>query len=194
VTNYAVSADNNLSLKVTLRGARPPIWRRLIVPAQMTLGDLHHAIQEAMGWDNSHLHVFEIAGRQYGDPDPEFGLEGAANERRMTLSAVVKMGINRFSYVYDFGDNWEHTVLIEKRRPAVADTNNPLVLCVAGKRNCPPEDCGGIWGYQELVTILADPTDPRHDEWKDIHGDGFDPEDFSRDAVNVGLAARFGRV
>ena len=190
----AVSTENNLSLKVTLRGIRPPIWRRLMVPAQMTLGDLHRAIQEAMGWENSHLHVFEIAGREYGDPDPEFRVDGAANETRMTLAGVVKMGVNRFSYVYDFGDNWEHTVLIEKRPPAVTRTDDPLVLCVAGKRNCPPEDCGGIWGYQALVAILADPTDPRHNEWKEMYGDDFDSEDFFPDIVNAGLAARLGRL
>ena len=192
MAKIATQTENILSVKVTLRGIRPPIWRRLLIPDRMTLGDLHEAIQAAMGWENGHLHLFEIAGRQFGDPDPEFRAHDAANEARMTLAGVVKSGVNRFTYVYDFGDNWEHAVLIEKRAPKVIGTRFPA--CVAGKRNCPPEDCGGLWGYEELVAILADPSDTRHDEWKEIYGEDFDPEDFSPAVADAGLAARFHRT
>jgi len=95
-----------LSLKVTLYGTKPPVWRRLLVPGEMTLGDLHQAIQAAMGWDGGHLHAFDIAGRQYGDPD---SLDEVADEERLTLNKVRTTGVSRFTYTYDFGDNWEHT-------------------------------------------------------------------------------------
>src|SRR4051812_49954929 len=102
-----------LSLKVTLYGTKPPVWRRLLIPGEMTLGDLHQAIQAAMGWDGGHLHAFDIAGRQYGDPD---SLDEVADEERLTLNKVLNTGVSRFTYTYDFGDNWEHTVLIERPR------------------------------------------------------------------------------
>lgn len=185
----AVPPKTMVSLKVTLCRIRPAIWRRLVVPVRMTLEDLHYAIQAAMGWHNDHLHLFTVAGRTYGSPDSD-GCLDEADESRMTLAGVVRMGVNRFSYVYDFGDDWEHTVLIEKRAAAVTGTDNPF--CVAGQRNCPPEDCGGVWGYEDLVAILANPADPRYDEMQEYYGDGFDSERFSLDSVNAGLAARFG--
>jgi hypothetical protein len=123
-----------VSLKVTLRDIKPPIWRRLLVPGTMTLGDLHQAIQAAMGWDNDHLHAFDIAGRQYGDRDT---VDDVADENRLTVNSLVKSGVARFAYTYDFGDNWEHLVVIEKCAPAVEVISYPA--CVAGKRNCPPE-------------------------------------------------------
>jgi hypothetical protein len=104
-----------ISLKVTLRGAKPLIWRRLLMPGTMTLGDVHQAIQAAMGWEDSHLHAFDIDGRQYGD---RHSVDDVADEKRLTLNAVVKSGITRFAYTYDFGDNWEHTVATFPSAPA----------------------------------------------------------------------------
>ena len=144
-----------LSLKVTLYGTKPPVWRRLLIPGEMTLGDLHQAIQAAMSWDGGHLHAFDIAGRQYGDPD---SLDEVADEERLTLNKVLNTGVSRFTYTYDFGDNWEHTVLIERPRQPLESGRYPA--CIAGKRNCPPEDCGGPWGYQDLLAVLADPAHP----------------------------------
>src|SRR3954462_9598158 len=146
-----------LSLKVTLRDTKPPVWRRLLIPGEMTLGDLHQAIQAAMGWDGGHLHAFDIAGRQYGDPD---SLDEVADEERLTLNKVLNTGVSRFTYTYDFGDNWEHTVLIERPQRPLAAGRYPA--CLAGKRNCPPEDCGGPWGYQDLLAALADPAHPEY--------------------------------
>lgn len=146
-------------MKVTLRGMKPPIWRRLLLPGTLTLGNLHDAIQAAMGWRDCHLHAFEIDGRQYGD---RLAVDDVADERRLTLNGLLKSGVARFGYTYDFGDNWEHAVLIEKAVPAEAGKSYPA--CIAGKRSCPPEDCGGIWGYQELLEITADPTHPEHAE------------------------------
>ena len=151
-------AENILSLKVTLRGIRPPVWRRLIVPGTMTLADLHRAIQAAMGWEDQHLHVFHVAGRPYGDPHT---VDDVADEDRLTMNGVVKSGVARFTYTYDFGDDWEHSIIIEGKRSPLDERNYPA--CVAGKRNCPPEDCGGPWGYQELLAVLADPGIPQLD-------------------------------
>ena len=183
------AGKNPLSLKVTLRGTKPPVWRRLLIPGEMTLGDLHQAIQAAMGWHDSHLHAFDIAGREYGDPD---SVDDVADEERLTLNAVLNSGVSRFTYTYDFGDNWEHTVLIERTRRPLEAGRYPA--CIAGKRHCPPEDCGGPWGYQNLLAVLADPMHPDYPERVEWVGEDFDPEEFAIDVANARLAARFGRT
>lgn len=177
-----------VSLKVTLRGTKPPIWRRLLMPDTMTLDDLHQAIQAAMGWDDCHLHAFDIDGRQYGDRQT---VDDVADENRLTLKGLLKSGVARFAYTYDFGDNWEHTVAIEKTRPAIDGEAYPL--CVAGKRACPPEDCGGPWGYQHLLEVLADPDHPDYADQKKWVDEDFTPDHFDTVAVNAVLAARFER-
>ncbi len=187
-TKPGTDAGNSIiSLKVTLRGAKPPIWRRLLAPANMTLADLHEAIQRAMGWDGGHLHVFDIDGRSYGDRS---AVDDVADENRLTLDGVRRSGVARFAYTYDFGDDWEHTITIEKTLPAAQGTTYPA--CIAGKRACPPEDCGGPWGYQELLDIIADPAHPERVERLEWLGEEFDPEEFSVEVANATLAARFG--
>ncbi|MDO9712524.1 plasmid pRiA4b ORF-3 family protein [Paracraurococcus lichenis] len=178
-----------VSLKVTLRDTKPPIWRRLLVPGATTLGDLHRAIQAAMGWDDCHLHTFDIEGRQYGDRRT---VDDVADENRVTLNGLTTSGVTRFAYTYDFGDNWQHAIVIEKSPPAVEALSRPV--CTAGKRRGPPEDCGGPWGYRELLDILADPAHPEHAERFEWLGDDFDPEDFSPAIADAILAARFGHA
>ncbi len=177
-----------VSLKVTLHGTKPSVWRRLLMPGGMTLGDLHHAIQAAMGWHDSHLHTFDIDGRQYGD---RHQVDDVAEEHRLTLNGLVKSGIARFTYTYDFGDNWQHMVAIEKTQPAIEGKSYPA--CVAGARNCPPEDCGGSWGYQHLLEVLADPAHPEHAEQIEWIGEEFDPNKFAVEIADAMLAARFNR-
>ena len=179
---------NIISLKVTLRGVKPPVWRRLHVPGTMTLGDLHRTIQAAMGWQDSHLHAFDIGGEHYGDRQ---SLDDVADENRVSLNSLLKSGVVRFAYTYDFGDNWEHTVAVEKSLPAVKGVTYPT--CVAGKRNCPPEDCGGPWGYEELLAVLADPSHPEHAERAEWIGEEFDPDAFSIDVANAMIAARVAK-
>jgi Plasmid pRiA4b ORF-3-like protein len=154
----------------------------------MTLAELHQAIQAAMGWEDCHLHAFDIAGRQYGD---RHAVDDVADENRLTLNGLVKSGVARFAYTYDFGDNWEHTVVIEKRAPSLEPASYPT--CVAGKRNCPPEDCGGPWGYEHLLAVLADPAHPERAEQREWLGEEFDPDEFAIDVANATLAARFHR-
>jgi hypothetical protein len=139
-----------ISLKVTLRDTKPPVWRRLLAPGETTLGDLHGAIQAAMGWEDCHLHSFDIEGRQYGNPR---SVGDVADEERVTLKDLITSGVARFAYTYDFGDNWEHALVVEKRLPDIEALSRPI--CTAGKRRCPPEDCGSPWGYRKLLEILA---------------------------------------
>ena len=182
------AATGVLCLKITLRHVKPPVWRRVLLPGRMTLSDLHLAIQATVGWHDSHLHAFDINGEQYGDPSTT---DDVANERRLTLSTLARNGVTRFSYTYDFGDDWEHEVLIEKGAPA--HTAKAFPACIGGKRNCPPEDCGGPWGYAELLAALANPANPQHHEMREWLGKTFDPEAFSLEEADASLAAFFGR-
>lgn len=178
-------AEEVISLKVTLRGIRPPIWRRLEVPTRLSLGGLHDAIQAAMGWGGHHLYVFDVAGRSYGDPAR---VDDVADDERLTVGGVLKAGVKRFTYTYDFGDDWEHEIVIEGRKAAVGGRRYPA--CTAGKRNCPPDDCGGVWGYRDLLAALADPSRceaHERSEWMDMD---FDPEQFSVEIVDARIAAR----
>ena len=170
-----------LSLKVTLYGTKPPVWRRLLIPGEMTLGDLHEAIQAAMGWDGGHLHAFDIAGRQYGDPD---SLDEVADEERLTLNKVRNTGVSRFTYTYDFGDNWEHSLIVSDVR--AGDPAIPYPRFIAGERDCPPEDCGGIPGFYAMLEARADPDHPENaeiTEWLD----GYDPDDLDVFPITVAL-------
>jgi len=135
---------------------RPPIWRRLLMSSTMTLGDLHQAVQAAMGWRDCHLHAFDIDGQQYGD---RHTTDDIADENRLTLNGLLKSGIARFGYTYDFGDNWEHTVAIEKIQPAANGTSYPA--CVAGKRNCPPEVLRRLVGLPASYSCSRRPRAPR---------------------------------
>ena len=183
------SAGNTIvALKVTLHDIKPPVWRRLLLPEAMTLADLHQAIQAAMGWHGGHLHAFDIAGRQYGNPQT---VDDVASETGLTLNGLLRSGVVRFTYTYDFGDNWEHQVLIERPQPPLDAGRYPA--CVAGKRNCPPEDCGGPWGYAELLAAIADPAHPEHADQCAWLGEDFDPDEFDVHVADADIANRFGR-
>ena len=176
-----------ITLKVTLRGSKPPIWRRLIMPGSASLGALHAAIQAAMGWDGYHLHAFDVGGRQYGERG---ALEDGADENRATLERLVRAGHRRFTYTYDFGDDWEHLVTVEKA--GTAEEGLSIPACIAGKRACPPEDCGGVWGYYELLEALADPGRPDHAEQREWVPETFDPEAFDVARADAAVKARIG--
>jgi Plasmid pRiA4b ORF-3-like protein len=176
-------------VKVTLRGARPPIWRRLEVPSGMTLLELHHSIQEAFGWLGYHLWVFSTPLGDYGVADPELGHRSAASA---TLDKVTRRAGDRLRYTYDFGDDWEHEIFVEE--VGTAEPGLAYPRCLAGRRACPPEDCGGIWGYHELCEILADPGHPEHTdrlEWLGLESaEQFNPAEFHLAEVNETLSRR----
>ena len=170
-------------IKVTLKGSQPPIWRRILVPANFTLYQLHSVLQTVMGWYNSHLHQFIVNKEFYGDPaDDEFGDLGTHDETKFKLSKLIARIPFRFTYEYDFGDSWEHTLAIEKMLPAEKGVHYPV--CLAGKRACPPEDVGGVWGYESFLKAIQDPQDPEHAEYLEWVGDEFDPEAFDLERIN----------
>jgi len=174
-------------IKVSLRGAKPPIWRRLKVPASSTLADLHRIIQYAMGWDDYHLHAFDVGGTRYGIPDPELELR---DEARARLRDVAPADGAKFRYEYDFGDGWEHDIIVEK----ILDEPVKQPVLLAGRRACPPEDCGGIWGYARLLEVLADPQHEEYEEMSTWVEDGFDPDALDVDGINGLLdVMRLGR-
>ena len=161
-------------VKITLGEVEPPVWRRVLIPGGYTLDRVHRVIQYAMGWQDYHLHSFEIDGIQYGEPDPDGELV-LRDELDARLDTVAKKG-SRFSYTYDFGDWWEHELLVEDVFPGEPDERYPT--CTDGARACPPEDVGGAYGYTDLLAALADPGHPDHEQMRSWLGRSFDPEAF----------------
>jgi len=170
-------------IKVTLDDTRPPIWRRILVPGNTSLLKLHDILQIIMGWQDYHLHCFLINDQYYGDPeDDESGDMGTIDEKRVKLDQIIPGEGFRFKYEYDFGDSWEHTLDVEKILPVEEGVKYPV--CVKGKRACPPEDVGGIWGYENFLEAIRDPNHEEHDEYLEWSGGGFDPETFDLEQVN----------
>ncbi|MEV4489726.1 plasmid pRiA4b ORF-3 family protein [Micromonospora coxensis] len=161
-------------LKMSLAGVRPPVWRRVLVPGGYTLDRLHRVVQHAMGWRDCHLHSFEIDGTQYGEPDPD-GELSLRDELDSRLDAVLGKG-SRLRYTYDFGDWWEHDLVVEDAFTAEEGERYPV--CLDGARACPPEDVGGPSGYAVLLGALADPAHPEHEAMREWVTPGFDPERF----------------
>jgi hypothetical protein len=190
--NSAVSPEI-YQLKVTLLGTRPPIWRRLLVPSDLNLTQLHDVLQVAMGWQDGHLHEFRTGGRRFGPPDPEdqFMADDVGDERKVRVLAIFGRTGAKAIYTYDFGDTWEHSIVLEKLLPA--NPNMIYPICTDGRLACPPEDCGGIPGFYHLLDVLRDPTHEEHQELRDWVDGDYDPEAFSIEAVNRILMPRRSR-
>ncbi len=200
-------------LRITLRGTKPPIWRRIAVPADFTLAELHEIIQLVMGWMDGHLHQFRLKTAS-SRPKPsdlarivssgdwtDLGLrlrgervftdrrvedmEGE-DERAVSLADLGLRAKQKLLYEYDFGDDWEHAVELGKTYAPTEGVRYPV--CLAGKGACPPEDCGGVWGYYEMLAALRDPKHPEHDERREWLGGAFDPDAFDLEDVNARLA------
>jgi hypothetical protein len=168
-------------LRITLLDVTPAIWRRVALPGGYTLDRVHRAIQHAMGWQDYHLHSFEIDGSQFGVPDPDGELD-LRDELDVRLDAVAGKD-SRFTYTYDFGDWWEHEVVVETVYPAEPDERYPL--CLEGERACPPEDVGGAYGYAQFLEALADPGHPEHEAMREWIGRRFDPVFFDPDPATI---------
>ena len=173
--------DAIYTLKVALRDVRPPVWRRVEVAADISLFELHRILQPAMGWTDSHLHQFIQHGTYYGAPDDEFGMP-TVSERRTRLGDLLGRPKDRLVYEYDFGDSWQHEVVLENVGEPHPDVRYPRVI--AGKRACPPEDVGGVGGYAEFLETIADPTHEEHASMLAWVGGRFDPEFFDLIEVN----------
>lgn len=187
----APAAGDVYQLKVTLQGTKPRVWRRVLVDGAGTLDQVHEVIQAAFGWWNYHLHEFEVGDARYGVPDPDYNPEydwgpPTLDEGRVRLDSVASHG-SKFDYTYDFGDDWRHRIVVEKVLPA--DEGSPVMVpaCVDGHRACPPEDCGGTWGYEELLAILADPSHPEHAARREWLGRPLDPAAFDAADFEVNL-------
>lgn len=168
-------------IKVSLNGAKPPIWRRLVISSAMDLEELHNVLQIAMGWTDSHLHQFIAGEARYGAPDPDWE-DGTIPERGVRVGTLLKKEKQWITYEYDFGDGWEHRVVLEKVFPYESGARAPK--CIAGRRGCPPENVGGIWGYAEFLEAYKDSSHPEHEEMVEWAGEYFDPERFDVSEVN----------
>ena len=161
----------------------PTIWRRLLVPGEVKLSKLHSIFQAAMGWEDYHLHYFEIDGKRYGMPDPEWDNDDIDEETVMFSDLVGNRA--RFFYEYDFGDSWRHEVVVECMDPI--PTILKFAVCIDGQRACPPEDCGGTHGYRDLVEAIGDPDHEEHADYVDWAGRAFDPGAFDLSITNAAL-------
>jgi len=169
-----------VQIKVKLLGVtKPPVWRRVQLRADTRLDQLHEILQAALGWENYHMHAFEFGEERFGVRDPELDF---SDERKVTLGELTDIG-TRFRYTYDFGDDWHHEILVEDLLDP--DTNTHYPILVDAKGACPPEDCGGVWGYADLKEILADPSHDEHQErleWLELD----DANEFDPNAVPTG--------
>ncbi|MEI8289368.1 MAG: plasmid pRiA4b ORF-3 family protein [Verrucomicrobiota bacterium] len=180
-------------LKITLNYSRPSIWRRIVVPSNLRLNRLHDVIQQVMPWTNCHMHHF-IVGKPYsrdciyyGRPNPQFADMDSENlnEAKYTIADIAPAAKAKFYYEYDFGDGWEHQIVVEKVLPP--DAGFKRVVCLAGKNACPPDDCGGIPGYYQMLEIIADPKHPDHEHMKLWLGVEWDAARFDLEEVNGAL-------
>ncbi len=179
------SPERVYQLDIRLAGIDPPIWRRILVSDQITLAALHHLLQVVLGWEHSHLYQFLVGSTRYGEPDPEFD-DDMQSDRRVRLRDIASEKGANFVYEYDFGDSWQHLITVEDLWPR---TEHDIVpRCRDGGRACPPEDSGGIGGYEHLLEVLRNRRHPEHRELRAWAGVHFEPELFSVQAVNSALA------
>jgi hypothetical protein len=185
-------------LKVELQDTKPPIWRRIQVPGDITLEQLHGVIQLCMGWTDCHLHQFLIERVCYSLPDDDelWQASRPKNEAKYTLQDLEKKILPGFQYIYDFGDDWMHQITVEKILPPEDSKTSPVLI--AGRRACPPEDIGGVYGYMHLLEVLSDPANEEYKELVDrLDVDFFDPAQFGKEdiaVINASLKELFPQV
>lgn len=174
-------------IQIALSGFKPKIWRRVLVPSNLLLKDFHNIIQITMGWTNSHLHQFIQDNMFYSVKYPDDDLwDDSRNicykKNRIRISDLLTFEKDKMIYEYDFGDSWKHDIILEKILPY--DSVKQFPICVTGKMNCPPEDCGGIWSYCQLLEIINQPDHVEYEELMEWLGGEFDPNYFNKDEVN----------
>jgi hypothetical protein len=176
-----------LALRISLRDVEPPVWRRILLPYDITLMRFHTILQLVMGWQDRHLFEFHIRDERYGLRDPDFQdrHNPLRSVRRALLKDAVDPRIKRFTYVYDMGDYWVHDIVVEEILSN--EMGEPVLQCVAGGRQCPPEDIGGPPGYEDFLEAVSDPDHNEHDYYVDVYGDKIDPEWFDLGSINQDL-------
>jgi len=186
----AASTNRKISwswqLKIELLDVAPAVWRRIVVPETIKLPRLHQVFQAAFGWTNSHLHEFVIGGVRYSEPDPDFEDElEHVDERGVLLHKALGIDARCFDYVYDFGDDWHHVVLVEDQH---IDAKPPTsIRCIGGENACPPEDVGGAFRYAEFLAAIEDPDHEGHEAYREWSGGRFDPRAFDLAAAKRAL-------
>ena len=175
-----------LQLRIELAWIKPVIWRRIIVPESITLPKLHQVIQVTMGWHDCHLHDFDIAGETYGVPDPDYDFGTPTRSEQRVRLGIALGNAKSFRYTYDFGDNWEHRIKVEKRLAPEPEFAR-CAVCIAGANACPPEDVGSEPGYADFVAAMADPMHPDHENMLSWSGQPFDPSHFDFTTANLDL-------
>lgn len=188
-----VSPSEFIEIKVTLNDVEPPVWRKFIISTLATLEELHIVIQKTMGWQNCHLYDFSVNnGKRKFSPNDMSDLFGNEDDfedpSKVTIASLMMMGVRDILYTYDYGDGWEHTVEIEKEVICQPDVKYPL--CTEGFGACPPEDCGGPYGYANLCSILSNPKDEEYKEMREWVGREFDPTKFSIGKANKNLRSK----
>ncbi len=175
-----------IQLKITLKNTEPAIWRQILVDKSTTFSQLHEIIQTVMGWDSCHLYEFEIKGNRLGEPyeDDLMWGEKIVDASSISLGSLISAKL-KFIYRYDFGDNWEHAIQVEKFLPK--DENVKYPVCIDGALNCPPDDCGGVWGFYDLLKILKDKKHPEHKVMLEWMGGKYNPDFFDKELVNRSL-------
>ncbi|KKK72253.1 hypothetical protein LCGC14_2905730, partial [marine sediment metagenome] len=161
-------------IQIAIKGFNPKIWRRVLIPSDILLPDFHYVIQAVMGWTNSHLHLFDHYGIFYSEPQDEMWDDMDTEDYTdIRVSDLLQRENDTLIYEYDFGDDWEHQIVLEKILPETGETQLPV--CLKGKMNCPPENSGGVWGYAEMLEILKDPDHEEYEEYMEWLGDDFNP-------------------
>ena len=178
-------------IQIALKNIKPKIWRRILVNSDILLVDFHRIIQTTMGWTNSHIHLFSDGFNQYSPK--EFEVESTKDSRTTKLDKILKVKKSKINYEYDFGDGWEHNILLEKI--LAPDEQLQIPICIDGKRNCPPEDCGGVWGYSDMLKVLKQPDHEEYESYIEWLGGKFDPEYFNKEEINKKLKKKdFGCI
>jgi len=170
-------------IKVQLLEVTPVVWRKIRVPADTRLSRVHRILQVVMGWTNSHIHLFDIHGVYYGEPSSDWGMK-VLDHRKTTLEQIFSQGVKSFIYEYDMGDGWRHRISLLK---TVEGEPKEKAACLSGARACPPEDCGGSYGYIQMLVALSDPDHEDHAMYRDWLGEPFDPNNFNLEDINWDL-------
>ncbi|MES0489657.1 MAG: plasmid pRiA4b ORF-3 family protein [Leptospirales bacterium] len=183
--NIKKKEPKGYQIKIQLNEIEPEIWRRLSVDSSIPLKHLHDAIQKSLGWEDMHLHMFVNQDKKYCLPDEEDPgeISDFQDENKFTLGDLLTKKSQQIQYVYDFGDDWAHTITLEK----ITDDIPKKITCIDGERACPPEDCGGPMGYAELLKALVDPLHDMHDDLKEWISGEFDPEAVDLTKINKSL-------
>lgn len=175
------------TLTIALRDVQPAVCRQLVVKSETPLPKFAQMLERVMGWESYHLHMFEVGGILFGPQDDEFDSEHVIDERKVTVQQVLPRVGAQLRFDYDFGDGWEHVVVVDAIEAPLEGKRYPI--CLAGERACPPEDCGGVTGYEELLAALADPSSEEYEDYVEWAGD-FDPERFDLVGANRRLRGR----